>query len=101
VWTIFHHLSADFDLRQAGLGKLGASAAQRGPSTTQYFQGGKDIADSANRSGPNPVAIAVIGLAVVGYLYFRDRRDEVKIDLPGFEGTTTKGEGVDIKVGKD
>jgi hypothetical protein len=25
----------------------------------------------------------------------------VKIDVPGFEGTTTKGEGVDIKVGKD
>ena len=85
---------------------MGASAAQRGPSTTQYFQGGTDIDDSANQSGPNPVlaillAIAVIGLALVGYLYFRDQRDVVKIDVPGFEGTFTKGEGVDIKIGKD
>jgi hypothetical protein len=47
------------------------------------------------------LAIAVIGLAVVGYLFFRDQRDVVKINVPGFEGTTTKGEGVDIKVGKD
>ena len=38
---------------------------------------------------------------MVGYLYFRDQRDVVKIDVSGFEGTTTKGEGVDIKVGKD
>lgn len=64
------------------------------------------MADQSNRSGPNPVlaillAGAVVGLAVLGYLYFGEQRQEVKIDVPGFEGTFTKGEGVDIKVGQD
>jgi len=64
------------------------------------------MADQANRNGPNPVitillAVAVIGLAVLGYLYFGEKREEVKVDVPGFEGTFTKGEGVDIKVGED
>jgi hypothetical protein len=57
-------------------------------------------------SGTNPVlvvllAIAVIGLGVLGYLYYRQQQEVVKIDVPGFEGTITKGEGVDIDIGKD
>jgi len=64
------------------------------------------MADETTRRGPNPVltillTIAVIGLAVVGYFYYQNQREVVKIDVPGFEGTITKGDGVDIKVGKD
>ncbi|MEZ5827936.1 MAG: hypothetical protein R3D30_06080 [Hyphomicrobiales bacterium] len=60
----------------------------------------------AQGSGTNPVlvillAIAVIGLGVLGYLYYRQQQEVVKIDVPGFEGTITKGEGVDINIGKD
>jgi hypothetical protein len=58
------------------------------------------------RSGINPVlavllAIVVIGAGVLGYLYYRDQQEVVKIDVPGFEGTITKDDGVDIEVGKD
>ena len=66
------------------------------------------MADDSNRSGPNPVllillAVAVVALAVLGYLYLGEERDrdQVKIDVPGFEGTFTKDDGVDIKVGED
>jgi len=60
----------------------------------------------ANRSGTNPVlvvllALAVIAAGVLGYLYYQKQREVVKIDVPGFEGTITKDDGVDIKVGKD
>jgi hypothetical protein len=60
----------------------------------------------AQGSGANPVlvillAIAVIGIGVLGYLYYRQQQEVVKIDVPGFEGTITKGEGVDINIGKD
>ena len=60
----------------------------------------------ANQSGTNPVlvvllALAVIAAGVLGYLYYQKQREVVKIDVPGFEGTITKDDGVDIKVGKD
>jgi hypothetical protein len=60
----------------------------------------------ANRSGPNPIlavllAIAVIALGVLGYLYYQRQQEVVKIDVPGFEGSITKDDGLDIQVGKD
>jgi len=45
--------------------------------------------------------VAVIALGVLGYFYYRDQQDVVKIDVPGFEGTITKGDGVNIEIGKD
>jgi hypothetical protein len=64
------------------------------------------MADEANRNGPNPVlavllAVAVIALGVLGYFYYQNQREVVKIDVPGFKGSITKGDGVDIEVGKD
>jgi hypothetical protein len=58
------------------------------------------------RGGINPVlaillAVAVIAVGVLGYLYYRQRQDVVKIDVPGFQGTISKDKGVDIEVGKD
>jgi hypothetical protein len=47
------------------------------------------------------LAIVVIGAGVLGYLYYRDQQEVVKIDVPGFEGTITKDDGVDIEIGKD
>jgi len=38
---------------------------------------------------------------VLGFLYYRQQQEVVKIDVPGFEGSITKGDGVDIEVGKD
>jgi hypothetical protein len=57
---------------------------------------------SARKSGTNPIlavllAVAVIGLAVLGYLYYQQQQEVVKIDVPGFEGTITKGDGIDIE----
>ena len=43
----------------------------------------------------------MIALGVLGYLYYRQQQDVVKIDVPGFQGTITKDKGVDIEVGKD
>jgi len=40
-------------------------------------------------------------VGVLGYLYYQRQQDVVKIDVPGFEGTISKDDGVDIKVGKD
>ncbi|TFG87308.1 MAG: hypothetical protein E4H18_03620 [Hyphomicrobiales bacterium] len=62
--------------------------------------------EGKSRTGPNPVltvllAVAVIALGVLGYFYYRDQQDVVKIDVPGFEGTITKGDGVNIEIGKD
>lgn len=64
------------------------------------------MANEANRGGTNPVlvvllAIAVIGLGVLGYLYYQRQQEVAKIDVPGFEGSITKGDGVDIEIGKD
>jgi hypothetical protein len=58
------------------------------------------------RRGTNPVlaillVIAVIALAVLGYRYYRQQQEVVKIDVPGFQGTISKDKGVDIEVGKD
>lgn len=62
--------------------------------------------EGVGKSRTNPVlavllVLAVIGLGVLGYLYYRQQQEVVKIDVPGFEGSITKGDGVDIEVGKD
>jgi hypothetical protein len=45
---------------------------------------------------------AVVGLGVLGYfLYERQHRQVLKIDVPGFSGEITKDKGIDIEVGKD
>ncbi len=45
---------------------------------------------------------AVVGLGVLGYfLYERQHRQVLKIDVPGFSGEITKHKGIDIEVGKD
>jgi len=64
------------------------------------------MADEAKRTGTNPVlavllAIAVIALGVLGYLYYRQQQEVVKIDVPGFEGSITKENGVDVEIGKE
>ncbi len=64
------------------------------------------MANEANRGGTNPVLAilliaALIGLGVLGYLYYQQQQDVVKVDVPGFEGTITKGDGVNIEIGKD
>jgi hypothetical protein len=43
----------------------------------------------------------VIALGVLSYRYYRQQQEVVKIDVPGFQGTISKGKGVDIEVGKD
>lgn len=58
------------------------------------------------KSGTNPVlavllVLALIAVGVLGYLYYRQQQDVVKIDVPGFEGSITKDDGLDIEVGKD
>jgi uncharacterized protein HemX len=63
------------------------------------------VADNVRRRGSNPVLIgllvlAVIAVGVLGYLYYRQQQDVVKIDVPGFQGTITKDKGIDIGVGK-
>jgi hypothetical protein len=47
------------------------------------------------------LAIAVIAAGVLGYLYYREQREIVTIDVPGFSGEITKDDGVEIDVGKD
>ncbi len=47
---------------------------------------------------------AIVGLGVLGYwLYERQNRQVLKIDVPGFSGEITKddGKGIDIEVDKD
>jgi hypothetical protein len=64
------------------------------------------MAREGSGSGANPVVavlliVALIGLGILGYLYHRQQQEVVRIDVPGFEGTITKGDGIDIEVGKD
>ena len=64
------------------------------------------MAEGTRQAGTNPIlalllVAALIGLGVLGYLYYREQQEVVKIDVPGFEGSITKGDGVDIEVGKD
>jgi hypothetical protein len=47
------------------------------------------------------LVIALIAVGVLGYLYYRQQQDVVKIDVPGFSGEITKDDGVDINIGKD
>jgi hypothetical protein len=52
--------------------------------------------DGVNRSsGTNPVlavllAIAVVALGVLGYLYYQQQHNLVKIEVPNFSGTVSK-----------
>jgi hypothetical protein len=64
------------------------------------------MAEATRPAGTNPILVvllvaALIGLGVLGFLYYRQQQEVVKIDVPGFEGSITKGDGVDIEVGKD
>jgi uncharacterized protein HemX len=64
------------------------------------------MSDGTRKTGTNPILtvlliVAVIALGVLGYLYYRQQQEVVKIDVPGFQGTITKDKGVDIEVGKD
>ena len=45
----------------------------------------------------------VVALGVGTYLFWDQshRKELLKIDVPGFEGTITEGQGIDIEVGKD
>jgi hypothetical protein len=47
------------------------------------------------------LAAALVALSVLGYLYYRQSREVVRIDVPGFQGSISKDKGVDIEVGKD
>lgn len=62
--------------------------------------------EGTGKSGTNPVlavllVLALTAVGVLGYLYYRQQQDVVKIDVPGFEGSITKDDGLDIEVGKD
>ena len=45
--------------------------------------------------------IALIAVGVLGYLYYRQQQEVVKIDVPGLSGEISKDKGVDIEVGKE
>ncbi len=48
------------------------------------------------------LGVVVVGLGVLAYvLYERQRREVVRINVPGFSGEITKDKGIDIEVGKD
>ena len=61
----------------------------------------------ANEIRTNPLlafllGAAVVGLLVLGYLYYQHtQRNVVRIEVPGFSGEISKDKGVDIEVGKD
>ena len=64
------------------------------------------MAEGTRNAGTNPILVvllvaALIGVGVLGYLYYRQQQEVVKIDVPGIEGSITKDDGVDIDVGKD
>jgi hypothetical protein len=45
------------------------------------------------------LAIALVALGVLGYLYYERTKTIAKIDVPGVSGEITKN-GVDIEIGK-
>ena len=48
------------------------------------------------------LGLAVIALGVVGYRYVQEKREIVRIDVPGFSGSITKEpDGFSGKIGKD
>jgi hypothetical protein len=64
------------------------------------------MAEGTRQTGTNPIlatllVLALIGVGVLDYLYYRQQQEVVKIDVPGFEGSITKGDGVNIELGKD
>jgi hypothetical protein len=54
-----------------------------------------------NRTLAILLVLAVVALGVIGFLYYRQQQDVLRIDVPGFSGKVTKDKGVDIQVGKD
>jgi hypothetical protein len=45
------------------------------------------------------LGVAVVGLGLLGYLYYHHTpQDVVRIDVPGFSGTISKDKGIDINV---
>jgi hypothetical protein len=45
------------------------------------------------------LGVAVVGLGLLGYLYYHHtHQDVVRIDVPGFSGTISKDKGIDINV---
>ena len=45
------------------------------------------------------LAVALVALGVLAYLYYERTRTIAKIDVPGVSGEITK-EGVDVEIGK-
>ena len=46
--------------------------------------------------------LAVIAVGVLGYLYYQEKREIVRIDFPGFSGSVKKKPGgFSGKIGKD
>jgi hypothetical protein len=62
---------------------------------------GKARSDASNPVVIGLLVVALVGLGVLGYLYYRQQQEVVNIDVPGFEASITKGDGVDIEIGKD
>jgi hypothetical protein len=65
------------------------------------------MANGSGKAGGNMalgvlLGAALVGLGVLGYLYYQHtHRDVVHIDVPGFSGTISKDKGgVDIDVGR-
>jgi hypothetical protein len=63
------------------------------------------MADQVERKASSNTVIgfllgaALVGLGVLGYLYYeRSHREVVRIDVPGFSGSISKDKGVDITV---
>jgi hypothetical protein len=65
------------------------------------------MADGANRNNlliGILLGAAVVVLGVLGYFYYQQQREVVKIDVPGFSGEITKdrdGAGFSGEIGKD
>lgn len=64
------------------------------------------MGNGTRQTGANPILtvlliLAAIGLGVLGYFYYLQQQEVVKIDVPGFEGSISKGDGVDIEIGKE
>ena len=60
----------------------------------------------ATQNGGNSVLAFVlgavlVGLIVLGYVYYQRTHRDVVIDVPGIQGEISKDKGVDIQIGKD
>jgi hypothetical protein len=60
---------------------------------------GKERKASGNMVLGFLLGAAVVGLGLLGYLYYHHtHREVVRIDVPGFSGTISKDKGVEINV---